>query len=209
MKIDLIRERRKTIVLSLVDVDRAVLKVPKSLSDKRVSEFLDSKKKWLESKSKKLKQNELFSKSFELKKFFYLFGNKVDSLDSLIFGFVDLSDKDKLAAIKRIYLSHFSNLEKIVQELGAQTGYSYDKIKPTNSTRIWGSFNTAKVMKLNWKLLILPERLVRYVICHELCHGKHMNHKPQFWQAVAKICPDYKAARKELNQYSFLLKNEL
>ena len=209
MKIDLIKERRKTIVLSLVDADRAVLKVPKNLSDKKVAEFLDSKKKWLEKKSQRLKEDKLFSKEYELKKYFYLFGNKVDALDNLIFGFADLSDKDKLFAIRKTYLSHFSNLEKIVQELSAQTGLPYDKIKPTNSMRIWGSFNTAKVMKLNWKLLILPEHLVRYVVCHELCHGKHMNHKPQFWQAVSKICPDYKVARKELNQFAFLLKNEL
>lgn len=196
-------------VLSLVDADRAILKVPQNLSDKKISEFLEGKKRWLENKSKMLKQNESFSKGFDLKGTFYLFGEKVDSFDRLIFGFSDLSEKEKLKAIRKIYLSHFSNIESISKELKKQSGYSYDKIRPIDSVRIWGSFSSAKVMKLNWKLLILPEHLVRYVICHELCHSKHMNHKPQFWQAVSRLYPDFKSAKKELAQYSFLLKSEL
>lgn len=209
MKVEIVREKRKTMVLSLVDADTAVLKVPKSLSEKKVAEFLASKQKWLDDKAKMLKQNEDFSKGFDLMGSFYLFGEKVDSFDNLIFGFGDLSDKDKCVKIRKIYLSHFSNLEEMTKQLSEQTGFSYDKIKPTDSTRIWGSYSVKRVLKLNWKLLLLPQHLVKYVICHELCHSKHMNHKPQFWQAVGRIYPDFKTAKKELNQYAFLLKSAL
>lgn len=206
MKIEIVREKRRTIVLRLIDAQHALLKVPKSLSEKSVKEFLDGKKKWLEDKAKTLSLNETFSKNFDLKDDFFLFGERVSHFDEIIIGFSKLSERNKAFEIRKVYLSHFANLEKIAQELSAQTGFAYEKVKPLSSVRIWGSFSSTKVMKLNWKLLILPEHLIRYVIYHELCHSKHMNHKPQFWREVERFCPSFKSDRKELEKFSFVLK---
>ncbi len=208
MKVTVIKEKRKTIVLSLLDADNAVLKAPKNLSAQKIAEFLDEKKKWLQNKSEQIKRNEEFSRQFDLKNSFYLFGEKSGDFKELIFGFETLSDKVKEKTIKKFYLSHFSNLENLASKLSKETGFTYLAVKPTDSSRVWGSYNASKTMKLNWKLLLLPERLVKYVIYHELCHSKHMNHKPQFWNEVARFCPDYKRLRKELNTYGFLIKKE-
>lgn len=206
MKVKIVRERRKTMVLSLLDEDNALLKVPKNLSDSKVSEFLDGKRKWLEDKSRKLKQSKEFSNTFDLRNSFYLFDSNEGDFKNLIMGFDKLSEKQKGVQIKKFYLSHFSNLEVLAYDLSRKTGFVFDGVKPTNAKTIWGSYSSAKIMKLNWRLLMLPKPLVEYVIYHELCHSKHMNHKPQFWKEVAKLCPDYKTRRKQLNQYGFLLK---
>ena len=99
MKVEVIRERRKTMVLTLIDAKNAVLKVPQSLSDKKVSQFLADKKRWLERKASKVKENEEFSKEYQVLKYFYLFGKKVDLFSNLIFGFDELSEQDKVLAV--------------------------------------------------------------------------------------------------------------
>ena len=51
---------------------------------------------------------------------------------------------------------------------------------------------------------MLPAHLRDYVIVHELCHLRELNHSPRFWQEVARICPQYRACQKELKDFSFL-----
>ena len=56
----------------------------------------------------------------------------------------------------------------------------------------WGSCSITGGIQYNWKLIIAPDRIVKYVVIHELCHILHHNHSPAFWNAVAKYCHDYR-----------------
>lgn len=58
----------------------------------------------------------------------------------------------------------------------------------------WGSCNGKRELTFNWKLSMLPNSVVRYVVVHELCHMAHMNHDRSFWRLVGKLDPDYKSA---------------
>ncbi len=206
MKIKLIKEKRKTIVLKVIDSDNAVLKVPKTISDKKIEEFLKSKENWLKKTSTRMKDNESFSTDFDFEKFIYLNGKPFVSTKEISLEFDKLDSEGKKEEIRKYYLSMFWKLEELADKLSSETGLKYNEIKMTDSVRIWGSYNSKRQMKLNFKLLILPENLIEYVIYHELCHSIHMNHKPQFWKDLEKICPNYKALKKELNKYSFVLK---
>ena len=48
----------------------------------------------------------------------------------------------------------------------------------------------------------MPAELMDYVIIHELCHRKYMNHSKEFWDEVSRYCPDYAAKRQKLKDYS-------
>lgn len=64
----------------------------------------------------------------------------------------------------------------------------------------WGVCNKGSMtVTLNTELITKDVNLIDYVIVHELCHFKHMDHSPAFWNEVAKYYPYYKQARKELN----------
>ena len=64
----------------------------------------------------------------------------------------------------------------------------------------WGVCNKSSMtVTLNTELITKDVNLIDYVIVHELCHFKHMDHSPKFWNEVAKYYPYYKQARKELN----------
>ena len=52
---------------------------------------------------------------------------------------------------------------------------------------------------------MFPEKIIDYVIVHELCHLIHFNHSKDFWREVIKILPNYKDSREWLrsNQYLY------
>ncbi len=206
MKIEIVKMKRKTMVLKIIDSENAVLKVPSNFSQKKIDAFLQSKARWLEKTIAKMKERENLSSSFDFMNYVYLEGMPLHPTSEISLDFDCQSDEKKKKLIKKFYLSNFGRLEGLAREIAQKTGLKVKEIKPTTSVRIWGSFNSSKVMKLNWKLLILPEQLCEYVICHELCHGLFMNHKPKFWQAVEKVCPEYKSLKKQLAAYSFVLK---
>ena len=49
--------------------------------------------------------------------------------------------------------------------------------------------------------MLAPPAVLDYVVVHELCHIKHMNHSKEFWELVGSILPDYKERRKWLKEH--------
>ncbi|MGN1200821.1 MAG: M48 family metallopeptidase [Candidatus Caccovivens sp.] len=206
MKIKIERQNRKTVCLKVIDSENAVLKIPKNYSNKKTEEFLNSKRAWLEKVSNKLNYAEKMEKEFDFVNFVYFNSKPIMRTTDLCLDFKSMTRSEKAVAIRKCYLGLFSELEKQVEAFSLKTGLKYNEIKVTDSARIWGSYNSNGVMKLNYKLVILPSNLVEYVIVHEFCHSKFMNHKPQFWHIVEQFLPDYKERRKELKNYAFVLK---
>ena len=81
-------------------------------------------------------------------------------------------------------------------------GVNFTSLTLSNAKSRWGSCNSRKEIRLNWRLLQAPPHIINYVICHELAHLIEMNHSAKFWAVVASIYPDYKLAEKELKAWS-------
>ena len=139
-------------------------------------------------------------KSFDLDSYIYILGEKYQfrDIDPLLLP-------KKQEAIHVYYEIASKKLPQLVKETLNKTNLACKTIKLSNSRRIWGSFDRNGNMKLNWRLIILPERLINYVIIHELCHGVQLNHSPAFWSKVGEFCPEYKKLKKELEMFSFVL----
>lgn len=84
----------------------------------------------------------------------------------------------------------------------AKLGVAMPALMLSNARTRWGSCNSKKEIRLNWRLLQAPPHIINYVVCHELAHLKEMNHSAKFWAVVASIYPDYKTAEKELKAWS-------
>ena len=73
-------------------------------------------------------------------------------------------------------------------------------IRLSNARTRWGSCHASGRILLNWRLIQMPERLIDYVVVHELAHLREMNHSPRFWAVVANEIPDYAARRREIRR---------
>lgn len=70
----------------------------------------------------------------------------------------------------------------------------------------WGSCSSSGAITLNLQLVHVPQICIDYVILHELCHLREMNHSPAFYALLAKLMPNFRAIKKQLNQeHSFVL----
>ena len=88
-------------------------------------------------------------------------------------------------------------IEKNANELIKETGLKPNKITIKQIKYAWGSCSSKKNITLNLELIKYSQQAIRYVILHELCHLKYMNHSKEFWNLVQKYMPNYKEVKKE------------
>ena len=82
----------------------------------------------------------------------------------------------------------------------AMLDVTYRSLSLSSAKHRWGSCSVSGNIRLNWRLVHFPLALIDYVIVHELAHLLEMNHSRRFWDIVSMAYPDYRTARKQLNQ---------
>ena len=85
-----------------------------------------------------------------------------------------------------------------LQEISQEEGLAFRKTTIRGQKTRWGSCSSRGTISLNYKLLFLPRPLVRYVLVHELCHARHMNHSRAFWALVRRKEPNCKELKAQL-----------
>ena len=112
---------------------------------------------------------------------------------------------DKLRQLYRQTAKSILGLK--LAEKAKQCDIVYSGMKISNAKTRWGSCSYKKSINLNWRLLLLPERLADYIIAHELAHIREMNHSRAFYMELERISPEWRRAERELRQYSLNLDN--
>ena len=87
-------------------------------------------------------------------------------------------------------------LRPLAEELGVRPS----RITVRSQKTRWGSCSGSRTISLNWRLMLLPSLLVDYVLAHELCHLRHLNHSCRFWALLGTLIPDYRERRFALRQ---------
>ena len=111
---------------------------------------------------------------------------------------VDIEADMAQKALKRIVLKFLRmEAERVLPQKmdywSKQCGLDYRSLKVDSAKSRWGCCSSHKDIKLSYYLLLLPERLVDYVIVHELCHTREMNHGPRFKALLHSYFNDYAA----------------
>lgn len=104
-------------------------------------------------------------------------------------------------------------LAKFLRELGRKQimtkvnfyakkySFEYNRISIKNQKTRWGSCSSKKNLNFNWKLILTTNDCLDYVVVHELCHLRQMNHSKKYWASVGEIMPDYKIHRATLRSF--------
>ena len=96
-----------------------------------------------------------------------------------------------------------------VDHFAARYAVPVPTLRLTQAATRWGSCARDRDgqhrVSLNWRMIHFEERLIDYVVAHEIAHIKHMHHGPRFWAAVEKLYPDYLNARDEIRRRAFEL----
>lgn len=88
-----------------------------------------------------------------------------------------------------------------IKKMNSVYGFLFNNISIRNQKSRWGSCSNKKNLNFNYKIIFLPDHLIEYIVAHELCHLKEMNHGPKFWELVSKTFPEYKKMHKELRNF--------
>lgn len=199
----IIREKRKTLSISVDRDGNIIVKAPSKIKEADINKFCEEKSSWIEKQQKRQAKICAFKESFDFENYIYILGEKTKP-EQINLSYA-ISKKHK--NFDSIYSDLAQMLLPMAKEKAEELDFKLGTVKLTKSKRFWGSLDRQKNMKLNYKLVILPQRLVDYVIIHELCHGVELNHSPKFWELVKNHCPDYKKLKKELELYGFLFDN--
>ena len=109
----------------------------------------------------------------------------------------DLKQKAKMAISQRT--AHYAPL----------VGVTYGRITIRSQRSLWGSCSGKGNLNFNCLLMLTPPEVMDYIVVHELCHRKEMNHSPKFWAEVKRVLPDYQIPQRWLKENGSALINRL
>ena len=95
-------------------------------------------------------------------------------------------------------------LPQRLSELSRQTGLEYNKVRIKHNVSNWGSCSSKKNIILNLNIMRLPPELQDYVMLHELCHLRHMNHGPEFHALLESLCPGHREKQRRLKEFKLI-----
>lgn len=115
------------------------------------------------------------------------------------------SGTEFLKGTRKDYLAYKKTATQLVEQrlehFNQFYGFKYGRVSVRDQKHQWGSCSRLKNLNFNYKILFLPNEMADYLVVHELCHLKEMNHSARFWALVEKTIPDYLAIRKSLRRY--------
>ncbi|PIR76189.1 MAG: hypothetical protein COU32_03470 [Candidatus Magasanikbacteria bacterium CG10_big_fil_rev_8_21_14_0_10_42_10] len=168
------RHARSKHIRITVNADaKVIVTAPRHVSEQRVRDFFDAQVEWVE---------QVLARMQHKKKMVVPDGITQDTLAACrgrALRFV----RDRL----RQYNEHYA--------------YTYHRISIKKMSSRWGSCSSEGNMSFHYRLLFLPVELADYVIVHELCHLKELNHSHRFWKLVGETIPDYAKRKHALDTY--------
>ena len=173
MDFEIIRSSRKTISLQLVSPDRAVVRASLIISTHDIQTFIQKNEKWLE----KHRQQMLEAQR--------------EMGDGAPFAPEELRALAQQAV--RVLPDRLRRFAPLV-------GVDYGRVTVRCQRTKWGSCSARGNLNFNCLLMLCPPEVLDYVVVHELCHRKELNHSPRFWAEVERVMPDYKKHRDWLKQ---------
>lgn len=172
-EITLIRSRRKSLAIEITPELQVVVRAPAQMPVREINAFVQEKDDWIRVHLQRMAEKKRLREQCR---------EQALSKEEL----------QELAA------QAMKLIPQKVRYYAPIIGVTYGRITIRNQRTRWGSCSGKGNLNFNCLLLLMPEEVLDYVVVHELCHRKEMNHSARFWEEVEKILPDYRQRRKWL-----------
>lgn len=223
--IEFIRNPRSKYIRVRILADGLKVSMPAGATESEAMKFLDLKRKSILAKQKMLrtkKENHVLELNFDATIQTLTFVVRVQAVErkdifmalkegTLTIEFPLRGNLQSETAQKQCWngINYFLRKEakrllpERTKQLAGKFGFQYADVKIQSSKTRWGSCSRARSINLSMYLMLLPSHLVDYVILHELCHTKEMNHSDKFWAWMDRVTESKsKMLRADLKRFN-------
>ncbi|MDY4839981.1 MAG: SprT family zinc-dependent metalloprotease [Lachnospiraceae bacterium] len=172
-KVEVVYSNRKSVAIQIKPDGTVVLRAPYGVPKRELNRILEEKRSWIEVHLQEIKEREAEQKALP---------------------------KFSMQEIKELANKALAYIPERVKYYAPIVGVNYTRITIRNQKTRWGSCSSKGGLNFNCLLMLTPPEVIDYVVVHELCHRKEMNHSKAFWDEVEKVLPDYKSAKRWLKE---------
>ncbi|QED46907.1 M48 family metallopeptidase [Cytobacillus dafuensis] len=207
-------KNRTSIGINIDHYGNIEVQAPKGTPDEKVVQIIEEKWDLILQKTKEMKDRLLGPKErvYDHSESFLYLGNAYPiqiyhdlNITVLFEGdqlhiYVKQHEDEKIQqALKRFYYQQCKAIvTKSISSYQKNFTVKPRSIRISDSKTTWGTCDSKLQLTFNWKLAMAPQKVIDYVVVHEMCHMVHLNHDRSFWRLVGKIMPDYKEQEKWL-----------
>ncbi|MDF2877699.1 MAG: family metallopeptidase [Clostridia bacterium] len=204
----ILKQKRKTVSIYVEEDLSVVVKVPQHLSKKHIDEILASHKQQIEKMIAKKESAKQKSDWRVTNSILYLGQDREIEWVSAGSGraqikltdhklMIALSDQGNLEEAEILIQTFFKEQAKtlftrLTEKYTSLLGLKYSKISIRKQKTRWGSCSAKGNLSYNVRLLCAEEKMIEYIVLHEVMHLRHFNHGKVFWEDIEKLMPDYK-----------------
>lgn len=175
----LVRSSRKTLAVQIRTDGTVIARAPLRMPKDRILCFLSEKASWIRMQQGRMQERENMRQQARI---------HLDAAQEK-----ELRERAKSVLAQRT--AYFAR----------QVGVTYGRITVRDQKTRWGSCSQTGNLNFNFRLILAPLEVLDYVVVHELCHRRQMNHSTQFWQEVAQVLPDYRKRKAWLTENGWRL----
>jgi predicted metal-dependent hydrolase len=207
---ELVRSQRRTADIVIEPDGRVIVRAPEDATTERIEDIIECKRLWIYknlAEWRDLNATRVIREFRNGEGFLYL-GRSYrlllvsDQKEPLILKAGrfclrrDLVDQGELPAAKSAFREYFitRGIERISQRVGyfeRKVGVASGKIDVRELGGRWASCSPTGNLAFHWKCMMAPPRIIDYIVVHELCHMRHLDHSDAFWNEVDKVMPDF------------------
>ena len=215
----IVRSRRKTADIVIERDGRVMVRVPKSLPDRKINDLLQAKRYWIHknlAEWRDLNATRVLREYRNGEGFLYLgrsyrlllVGSQEEPLllkDGRLCLRRDLVSRGGVKAAQAAFQNYYierglERLARRVEYYAPKVGVKPRKIEVRELSHRWASCSPGGNLAFHWKCMMAPPTIIDYIVVHELCHFHVLDHSDAFWNEVDKIMPDYRERKEWLKK---------
>lgn len=204
-----------------IENGEVVIKAPWYTTRNQIQEVVESKRDWIMKKLEEYNVSPRKAKEYEDGEKFQILGEsyylniyykdinnailnveneKIEIILPLSYAEEDNTEQIKKMIDKMYYMIAEKEVESAMEKTRKMVGLAPEEYKIKKIKYAWGTCSSRKVITINQNLMMYSRKAIEYVVLHEICHLKYMNHSKKLWEMVESYMPDYKEAEKELKK---------